>query len=441
MKISVGAAISAAAVTAAVTVTLTYTYAMNRFNAKVADVNERQAMYEKLAEIDDKTRQDYVGTIDEQSVTDGMCAGYLAGLGDSHTKYLTAKEYKVYRDSAEALSTGVGISTVRDSDGNMEVVEVVPDSPAEKAGIKKGDTIIQADGKDVVRITYASAIQLLDGTAGTTVTFRLLRVVQAAPAASEDTSSDTDSAAGAAETQTIDVTVTRGEYSKTTVTSSMINGNVAYLRISQFADGTVEDFNAALASLVNQGACGVVVDLRGNTGGSMQVAASVLDTLLPAGTTVKSRDKDQLVTTEFTSGANEVSLPVSVLVNDETSGAAELFALDIRDFQKGLVVGETTAGNGLKETVVPLSDGSAVILSTAEYLSASGTVYEQAGVVPDIQKELTEEQKNLLERRDLMPSEDAQVQTSVTALARQGALVKEAPGASSSVPAEETAKD
>ena len=132
---------------------------------------------------------------------------------------------------------------------------------------------------------------------------------------------------------------------------------------------------------------------------------------------------------------------MSVLVNDETSGAAELFALDIRDFQKGLVVGETTAGNGLKETVVPLSDGSAVILSTAEYLSASGTVYEQAGVVPDIQKELTEEQKNLLERRDLMPSEDAQVQTSVTALARQGALVKEAPGASSSVPAEETAKD
>ena len=238
MKISVGAAISAAAVTAAVTVTLTYTYAMNRFNAKVADVNERQAMYEKLAEIDDKTRQDYVGTIDEQSVTDGMCAGYLAGLGDSHTKYLTAKEYKVYRDSAEALSTGVGISTVRDSDGNMEVVEVVPDSPAEKAGIKKGDTIIQADGKDVVRITYASAIQLLDGTAGTTVTFRLLRVVQAAPAASVDTSSDTDSAAGAAETQTIDVTVTRGEYSKTTVTSSMINGNVASLRISPFADGT-----------------------------------------------------------------------------------------------------------------------------------------------------------------------------------------------------------
>ena len=435
MKISLGAAVTAAAVTAAVTVTLTYSYAMNRFNAKVADVNERQAMYAKLAEIDEKTRQDFIGTIDESKVSDGICAGYLAGLGSAHTKYLTAKEYKVYRDSANAVSTGVGISTIRDADGNMEVVEVVPGSPAEAAGIKKGDTIIQADGRDVVRITYAAAVQLLDGTAGTTVSFRLLR---AAPASASSEGTSSGASAGA---QTVDVTVTRGEYAKTTVTSSMINGNAAYVKISQFSAGTAEDFNAAVAAQINQGACGIVVDLRGNTGGSMEAAASVLDTLLPAGTTVRSRDRDGNVTVEYTSSANEVSLPVSVLTDSRTSGAAELFAADIRDFRKGLVVGETTAGSGTEEKAVPLSDGSAMILAAAEYLTADGSTFEGTGIVPDIQKDLPEEQQSLLEKNDLLPSVDVQVQTAVSALARQGALVRETPGASSSVPAGEAAKD
>lgn len=427
-KISIGAAISIAAISAAVTVTLTYSLAMQNFNAKVADVNERQAMYHKLSEIDQKARQDFVGKIDERTLTDGICAGYLAGLGDAHTTYLSAKKYKAYRNSNEAQNTGVGIRTLQDSDGNMEVIEVIPGSPAEKSGILKGDTITSIDGKEVARISYAEAVNQLDGTAGSKVTFKVLREQQ--PWNSR-----------AAGVQSMNVTVTRGEYTQNTVGSSIINGNVAYFKIGRFGDNTAEDFNDRLSECIRKGVCGLVIDVRGSTGGSMAAAASVLDTLLPAGTTVSSRDRTGKISVEFTSKANGVPLPVSIVADGRTSGAAELFAADIRDFHKGLLVGRKTAGNGTKDTAIPLSDGSAMILATAEYLTAGGKTFEGTGITPDIPKDLSTAQQTLLEHNSLSLSSDAQVQTAVTALQRQGANVQRAPGSAPNGSASESAKD
>lgn len=427
-KISIGAAISVAAISAAVTVTLTYSYAMNSFNAKVADVNERQAMYTKLSEIDRKARQDYVGTIDEKKLTDALCAGYLSGLGDSHSRYLSAKKYKEYRNYTDSRNIGVGVETVQDADGNMEVVSVSPGSPAEKAGMRKGDTVTQVDGKEVVRITYAAAVQSLDGAAGSHISFKLLRKTGG-------------TAASAAGVQALNVSVTRGEYTRRTVESDVINGNVGYVRISRFSSNTADDFNDAVPGLVNRGVCGLVIDLRGNTDGSMAAAAAVLDTLLPAGTTVSSRAGNGKTVVEYTSKANEISLPVSVLVDSRTSGAAELFAADIRDFRKGLVVGEKTAGAGTKDTAVPLSDGSAMVLATAEYLAAGGEPYDGTGVRADLSKSLSPAELALLERNSLTRAKDPQVQTAVTALQRQGANVKQLPGAAPNGSTEESTKD
>ena len=146
-KISLGAAVAVAGITAAVTVSLTYVYAMNSFNEKVADVNERQAMYTKLSEIDQKARQDYVGEINETQLTDGICAGYIAGLGDLQAQYMSAERYKTYQTGTAGKNTGVGIKTVMDEDGNMEVIQVMPNSPAEQSGIRKGDTIVSMDGR------------------------------------------------------------------------------------------------------------------------------------------------------------------------------------------------------------------------------------------------------------------------------------------------------
>jgi carboxyl-terminal processing protease len=426
-KFSLGAVVSVAALSAAVTVTLTYNFAMDSFNAKVADVNERQAMYTKLSEIDRKVRQDYVGQIDEKNLTDAICAGYLSGLGDSRSQYLSAKKYKQYRSYTDAKSIGVGIDTVQDADGNMKVISVASGSPGEKAGIKKGDTIIQIDDKEVVRITYGEAVQELEGAAGTQVSFKILR-----PASGGSTSDGVN---------IITVTVTLGEYTQHMVESGIINGNVGYLRIRRFSENTPDDFNSAVAGLVNKGVCGLVIDLRGNSGGSMSAAASVLDTLLPAGTTVSVRDRSGKTTVEYTSKANEISLPFSVVVDSGTSGAAELFAADIRDFNKGLIIGEKTAGIGTKETDVPLSDGSAMILATGEYLTSGGKTFDGAGVQPDIMKSLSAEDKEKFYSNNLPASSDPQVQTAVTGLQRQGADVKQASGTAPTSDVSEAAKD
>lgn len=425
-KLTWGAAVALVAVTASITVSLTYVYAMKNFNTKVADVNARQAMYTKLSEIDQKARQDYIGAVDETALNDGICAGYVAGLGDSQAKYLSAEKYKAYVSGNSGKNIGVGIKTARDNDGNMEVIEVMPNSPAEKSGIKKGDTIVSMDDKEIVRITYGDALNKLDGVSGSKVKFGILRRTEDAGA----------SGGTEAKTEKLSITVTRAEYTERTITSSMINGNVAYLKISEFTDNNAEQFNTLLAQRIKEGAAGVVVDLRSNSGGSVGGMAAMLDTLLPAGNTVSYRNKAGKVTVEHTSNANEVSLPISVIVDRNTFGAAEIFASDIKDYKKGLLVGEKTAGFGTKDEVMPLSDGSAIILSVANYLTLNGNVFNGKGIDADVSKELTDAQRELLAKNQLAGEQDAQLQAAVSALIRQGANVSQAPGAAAEVPAE-----
>lgn len=412
-----------AAAAAAVTVSLTYVYAMNSFNSKVADVNERQAMYAKLSEIDQKARQEYVGEIDEQALTDAICAGYVAGLGDSGAKYYSAARYQEYRAGLTGRNVGVGVSTVQDEDGNMEIVDVLPGSAAEKAGLQAGDVVLAIDGREVIRLTYGEAVNKLDGTAGTTVELSVLR-----PAAGEG-----------GQAQTLSFTVTRAEYVQRSVTSAVINGNVGYLAVSQFREDGSSAFSEALSSLLKQGVVGLVIDLRNNSGGDMQAMAESLDMLIPAGSTVTSRDSSGTETVEYTSSANEIGVPVSVLVNGSTYGAAELFAADVQDYGKGLVVGEQTAGSGEKLEIIPLSDGSAIMLPIAEYLRIGGGEITDSGVTPDVEKSLDESQAALLLRRQLEPQDDAQVQAAVTALVQQGAAVSEQPGGMTATPAQQAA--
>ena len=423
-KLSWGAAVALVAISASITVSLTYVYAMKSFNLKVADVNERQAMYTKLSEMDQKARQDYIGTIDETNLKDGICAGYLAGLGDSHAKYMSAEKYKAYLSGNTAKSIGVGIKTVKDDDGNMNVIEVMPNSPAEKSGMKKGDTIVSMDGKEIVRITYGDALDQLDGLAGSKVKFGILRQMTVS-----DTSSSSSSATIKAES--LSLTVTRAAYTEQTLTSSMINGNVAYLKISEFT-GSAEQFNTALAARIKAGAVGIIIDLRSNSGGNIKGMAAMLDTLLPAGNTVSYKDKSGKTTVEYTSTSNEVSLPISVIVDQNTFGAAEIFASDIKDYKKGLLIGEKTAGYGTKDQVMPLSDGSAMTISVADYLTLNGDVFNGKGIGVDVNKQLNDSQKALLVKHQLAVDQDPQVQAAGSALIRQGAAVSKTPGVTAS---------
>lgn len=415
-KVSLGAAAAMVLVSAAITVSLTYTFAMGRFNEKVADVNKRQAMYTKLSEIDQKVRQDYIGEIGETELNDGIAAGYMAGLGDAGAKYLSAEKYKNYLSSTSKKAVGVGVRTIQDADGNMEVIEVLPNSAAGKAGLKKGDVIYSIDGKEVIRLSYGEAVNKLDGTAGSTVKLGVLRSV---------------TADGKTSSQQLDITVARAEYQRLTVSSSVINGNVGYIAISEFQSSTKEQFVSAINSLTEKDVAGLVIDLRNNSGGSTEVMAGVLDEFLPAVNLVSYADKSGKITTEYSSKSGEINLPVTVVVNSSTYGAAEIFAADIKDYKKGKLVGEKTAGNGVKEEIIPLSDGSAIQLSAGYYTRVDGKTFNKTGVEVDMAVEMTQEQKDLLLRSSLTALEDPQVQTAVTALVAAGADVQQIPGTDS----------
>lgn len=405
-KVSIGMVIALIAITAAITFTLSYNMAMSKFNETVADVNERQQMYSKLAAIDQRVRQNYLGEIDETKLGDGICTGYIAGLSDSKGQYLSAEKYKDYLAGVSENSVGIGVETIQDEDGNMEVVTVIPGSPAEQEGILKGDVIIKVGNKDVKRIGYSDAVGKLDGTVGASLDLELLRTQEAKDEEGELRSS----------LVSMKITVVRQAYAYKNVTSKLIHHSIGYITISRFTTDTVAHFQEEVESLLEQGATGLLFDVRNCPGGDVESVGKILDLLLPAGNLIGTVDKEGKEEFQIQSDSRELDMPMAVLVNDGTYGAAELFASAIKDYKKDGVIGETTAGHGTQDKVFPLSDGSAVVISIANYVTMNGQIFTDIGIEPTRSVKLDESQRSLLNRKILSQDDDPQIQAGVTFL-------------------------
>lgn len=405
-KVSIGMVIALIAITAAITFTLSYNIAMSKFNETVVDVNERQQMYTKLAAIDQRVRQNYLGEIDETKLDDGICTGYFAGLSDSKGQYLSAEKYKDYLAGASVNSVGIGVETIQDEDGNMEVVTVIPGSPAEQEGILIGDVIIKVGDKDVKRIGYSDAVGKLDGAVGASLDLELLRTVE-----SEDEDGEAQSSL-----TTVKVTVVRQAYEHKNITAERIHGSIGYLRISKFTNQTVEQFQEEVENLLEQGATELLFDVRNCSGGDVEAVGKILDLLLPAGNLIGTVDKEGKEEFQIQSDSRELDMPMAVLVNDGTYGAAELFVSTIKDYKKDGIIGETTAGYGTQDKVFPLSDGSAIVIPIANYVTMNGRVFTDIGIEPTKSVKLDEGQSNLLNRKTLPQNDDPQIQAAVTFL-------------------------
>ncbi len=392
-KISLGLALALIFLSVALAVTITMTFSLKIYNGIIKDVADRSNLYSTVSEIDDLVRENYFGELNENFLNTMMSDGFVEGVGDRYSYYMTATEYADYLDEDKGNKGGIGNIAAYDSKANnIYVAEVSAKSPAQVQGIQKGDVITAVDSIKVTSSNYEDLIKKLDGEKLTNVQVTYKR----------------------GETEKT-VSVARG-YSAQSVYYS-INNKVGYIKITAFYSTTAKQLEDALNYMNKNSITSVVFDVRNTNAGLIKNAVECIDIIAPVategtGALATAINKDGKTIETFTSDSNSRSFAMVILANGNTSGAAELFACDLRDFGIAQIVGTKTAGNGTMQKVFELSDGSAVALTVAKIIPYKSESFNGIGLAPDYEVSLTAEQSLRLPMTPL--AEDAQYQKAVS---------------------------
>ena len=321
----------------------------------------------KLSELDSLIESDYLGDVDEDALKEGLYKGYLEALGDPYSEYYDAEETAKFNENMSGEFSGIGVIMSQDQkSGLITMVQIYKDSPAMKAGLKERDILFKVDGKDVSGRKLDEVVSDIKGKKGTKVELTVLR---------------------GEEREKVTTTVVRDTIEVQTVEYEMMEDQIAYLAISEFDIVTYEQYKAALQDLEKQGMKGLVIDLRGNPGGSLDIVCEMLDLILPKGLLVYTEDKKG-EKQEYTSDADyEYDVPMTVLINGSSASASEIFAGAVQDYERGEIVGTTSYGKGVVQSVYALKDGTCVKLTVAEYFTPKGRSINEKGITPDVEVE------------------------------------------------------
>lgn len=394
-KVSLGLTFSLIFISVALAVTITMAVSMLTYNNLIKDVSDRSGMYSGLSEIDDAVRENYYGEINENLLNSMISKGYTDGLGDRYSTYMNADEYARYKQLEKGTKGGIGIVPVYDEkSGGIYISEIADSSPAKIQGMNKGDVITEIDGTKVTALNAPSLIQNLEGGKLTEVTVTFVHNKEAKT-----------------------VKVAKG-YNVQTVYYSVMNEKVGYIKIIAFYKNTAEELKKAIEFMNDKSISSVIFDVRGNSDGFVPYATACIDLIVPVategtGALATAVDKNGNTIETFTSDSDSVSMSMCVLVNSGTSGSAELFACDLRDFGVASLVGTTTAGNGTMQKIIELSDGGAVKLTVAKILPYKSECYDGKGLKCDYEVILTAEQNDRLPMLSLEEDEQYQKAFSV----------------------------
>lgn len=315
----------------------------------------------------------YLDGVDENLMAEGMYAGMVASLEDPYSGYYSPEQYQDLMESTEGKYQGIGLSMMKDTEtGEVTVQEVYQDSPAQEAGIQVGDQLLELNGETIADMELDQLASLLQN--GEKATLTLLREGSEEP---------------------VTVTVQAAEVEMTVVTGRMLENQIGYIRISRFTDGTPEQFETLYQSFQEQGMSGLIIDLRDNPGGLLDAVCSTLEQILPEGLIVYTEDKDGNRVEHTGEGNTPIQIPLTVLINENSASAAEIFAGAVKDYQVGTLVGTTTFGKGIVQETYALEDGSAVKLTIAKYYTPSGINIHGTGITPDVEVEWPEDQEPL----------------------------------------------
>ena len=310
-------------------------------------------------------QQEGYNDVKSEDILDGALKGMVSAVGDRYTEYLTGVENEELEIELGKEYAGIGIYIMLNPYNNeITVVSVIKDSPAEKAGIEKLDKILEIDGEQMTADDFTRAADLLKGEAGTEVKLLI------------------ESASGASKNITLkreNIIIKSVNYEK--------KNEFGYIEINSFGTDTAEEFDKAYMDLSSQGVKGLIIDLRDNGGGIYDEVIHIANRLLPKNSLiVYTEDKNGNQEKEY-SNNGDITLPVVVLINENSASASEILAGAIKDNERGTLVGKNTYGKGLVQGLYSLKDGSSIKVTVAKYFTPSGVCIEGIGIKPDIEIE------------------------------------------------------
>lgn len=332
--------------------------------SSIAQAMKSSDLQTKLSAIRDKIDKEYIGDIDENALVEGAIEGYVSGLNDEYSEYLTVDEMSQFTQDAEGEYVGIGVYITKDTKNNEIVVYgTMANSPAKEAGLQPGDIITSIDGEECNGDDYDNITDKIKGKEGTTVVIGILRDNQE---------------------QTLEIE--RRHIEVEYVTSQVLENNIGYIYISSFEGNVASQFEKAYDDLANQNISSLIIDVRNNGGGIVDECLEIAELMTDKGQTLlieadKNGDEEVIKSTKN----KKIDLPIVLLVNEYSASASEILAGILKDnVENATLVGNTTYGKGVIQTLYPLYDNSGIKITTDEYFTPNHNEINKIGIEPDI---------------------------------------------------------
>ena len=374
-----------------------YNYVTKGEGAKllIRDVSSEQDLIAQLEKYKSIVDEYYLGEVNEENLKEGAIKGYIEGLGDPYTEYISKEDMEGYMQDTLGNYVGIGIYMILDKeDGKIKVVAPMQGSPAEAAGIKAGDIIETINGESYTVEEMEEASEKIKGEEGTTVKLGIIRG-----------------------TEELEIEVKRENIKVNPVNGEVLENNIGYIQFSSFDKTTAEDFKAKYEELKSKGINSLIIDLRNNGGGLVDQATKIADYFT---------EKDVPLLYEVDKNGNEeevksedgvlIDIPTIILTNENTASASEILAGALKDLDKATIVGTKTYGKGVIQEIFTLRDGSGIKLTTEEYQTPNHNKINKVGIEPDEKVELPETVTNVL---DVPEDQDTQLQKAMEILSQK----------------------
>ena len=369
---------------------ITYTELTHQYELELQSLTPVER---KTAEISSYLEEYFIDEYDEDALADAAAAAMVKATGDEWSYYLTAEEYKTYLEDFYNAYVGIGVTITEDEQaGGMRIESVTPGGPADQAGVRVGDILLQVEGQDTLTLGMTGTRNLVRGEEGTAVTLLFLR-----------------------DGEQLELTITRANIETQVAACELLEGDIGYIRINNFDVRCARETIACIDQMRSEGAQALLFDVRFNGGGLKDEMVKVLDYLLPEGVLFRSVDYAGEEEVDY-SDKRCVEMPMAVLVNLDSYSAAEFFAAALQEYGWATVVGEQTYGKGNFQTGFELSDGSMLNISIGKYYTPEGKSLTGVGITPDIACELSEDDYANLYYGLLEKEDDVQMQKALDVL-------------------------